>query len=227
MKARNMRRSAGVNLVLSTALVLVCARESWSAIISSSGAVQVIAPPADVVTGHFEDDSIVYTFAEKQFTQLMQSVPLDISVPGIVQGTVPNLSPSSVPAGAVVNSYYLHFDIVGSPSQGQFPADGSVTFDSEILGLIVLTDHLIQTNTSLGALGTVYETGDLAGFEFTNGEEWINLHADRRTVEFHLSVNVAADNFRILTAVPEPSSISAMVVAAAWCIRRRYRTRAS
>ena len=122
-------------------------------IIDTSGAAIVIAPPSSVATGEAESNTDVLVFAERTFEQLGVDLSVDVAVPSTVAAPE-DLSLSSIPAGTVVDSYFLHADPVTSDPVAEF--SGSITFDSEVIGLIVQSDSHDASDSLLGALGTAY-----------------------------------------------------------------------
>ncbi|HVU87577.1 MAG TPA: hypothetical protein VHD36_09655 [Pirellulales bacterium] len=204
--------------------------------IQMSSSVTLISPPADVSEGKLESDTVIWAFPEKQNTVLTQALTIDISTPGTSPfNGVQNLSAGSVSAGTRVSSYFVHFDAVGAPTN-PVTASGSITFDQSILGLIVLSQSLEDSNAILGFSGTTYDnsvTGQqVEGLEIVGGgvgkdsNDQITLSADRHTVTFGFRDTGAPDDFRVVTAVPEPESVMLAVTgligaAALWAGRRR------
>jgi hypothetical protein len=132
-------------------------------------------------------------------------------VPGTSPGaTDSNLSGAIIPAGTTVNSYFLHFDVVGDRGvNNSLEAFGSITFDQPILGLIVFPTSL-NDSTQLGLPGVTYASGNNHGLELglmTNGtHDSVTLSPDMRTVTVDLNDASSPDELRIVTAVPEPAS---------------------
>jgi hypothetical protein len=123
------------------------------------------------------------------------------------------LSPATLQPGTIVNSYALHFDVVGSlATQNAKEAVGSITFTDDVLGLIALSDTLNSTNASLGLSGVLYSSGTDHGLELNPAgggtSDVVTLSADRRTVTVDLQNASFPDDLRIVTAVPEPASLT-------------------
>jgi hypothetical protein len=192
----------------------------FGAISGTTGAVVIAVPPADISNGAWESNTQIRAFSELQQVVLASPLPLDISVPGTSPGAADsNLSPATLQAGTTVNSYALHFDVVGSlPTQNAKEATGSITFSDDVLGLIALSDTLNSTNAILGLPGVIYSNGADHGLELnpagTGTSDVVTLSADRRTVTVDLQNASFPDDLRIVTAVPEPSSLvlAAMLV---------------
>ena len=172
---------------------------------SVSGAVRLIPPPASVQLGALESNTTLFLFAERTTYSLPQSVPVDISTPGTYT-TLP-LSPSTINAGSLVDVYYLHHDQIGfnggtAPGQN---LQGSITFDTDVIGIIALDPTLVATNGILGAPGTLYDNfPNGQGYEFTPPcpglQDSVTLSSDRRTLTVCTTVYGANDDLRIITA---------------------------
>ena len=220
------KRTASFLLIALTALHSA----AKAAIISTTGAILVIPAPPDARTGHLENSASIRAFAEQQNLTLAHPVLVDITVPGTSPaGGVQNLSPGQIATGATVSSFFLHYDQPGAPGV-VVEAIGSITFDTDVLGIIVLSQALDDTDTYPGLPTTIYTSGDsLRGMEiFPAGSDVITLSPDRRTiiVDFHNVNN--ADDVRIITAaVPEPASLLlagiAIVCLAASAMHRQRR----
>jgi hypothetical protein len=199
-----------------------------AAIISTTGAVSVATPPADVSSNHWESDTVIRAFAEQQGLVLLQPASVDISLPGTSpSATDQNLSPAVIPAGTLVNVYSLHFDVVGTrPTNSALEAIGSITFSQDVLGLIALSGTLNNSNATLGLPGLTYSSGPDHGLELNpvggGTSDFVTFSADRRTVNVDLLNASFADDLRIVTAVPEPS-VGLIVVAAASALLVRRR----
>ena len=198
-----------------------------AAIISTSGAIVVISPPSDARTGHFENDHAIHAFAEQQNVTLPNSVAVDVTQIGsTTTGGVLTLSPGTISAGTVVSSYFLHFDDVGS-SQTPVNATGSLTFNTNVLGVAVLSGTLNATDAMPGLPTTIYASGDSSrGFEPPGipGADILTLSSDRRTVTVNLQNVDKSDDVRIITAaVPEPSSLVLLCIGTALLVANRYR----
>jgi MYXO-CTERM domain-containing protein len=150
---------------------------------------------------------------------LPEGQEVDISQIGLVD-QLSDLTPGLIPAGTRVASYIFHADGIGT---GNHIFEGSVTFDEDILGIIVGTTRLNNTDNRFGAVGTTYWNGPSRGLDLaTNpGNDTLLLSVSRNTVSFRLVVGEAMDEFRVLTAVPTPGSFAVAALAAATTLRRR------
>ena len=157
----------------------------------------------------------MFFFAERQDLLLGSSVNVNITSAGFYNSNA-SLTTGSVAAGTAVDSYYLHADPVGSAST-LFTYNGSVTFNTDILVVIVLERQLGDSNGVLGHPGTLYSsTGQ--GLEL-GGPDTVTLTVSGRTLDFHLGTNTAADDIRIITAatVPEPAAWTLLLTCLGLC----------
>ncbi|HEY2760414.1 MAG TPA: PEP-CTERM sorting domain-containing protein, partial [Pirellulales bacterium] len=94
---------------------------------------------------------------------------------------------------------------------------GSITLNDEIIGLIVLSNSLNASTSVLGLPGVIYPSGPDHGLDVSpNGgptSDTVTLSADRRTVTVDFQDAGFPDELRIVTAVPEPSSMILMLSA--------------
>src|SRR5258708_32912148 len=112
--------------------------------------------------------------------------------------SVASLTPGTISAGTLVDSYYLHADPVGaSQNVGQLEA-GEVTFPTNVLGLIVLQPRLSASDAAGGAPGTSYPPGGRA-LEVGSPTDTAILSADRRTVTLHVSTSTESDYVPVVT----------------------------
>jgi len=151
---------------------------------------------------------------------------VEIGVPG-VYGNLTPLTPTPVPEGTPITSYYLHTfgpDIAGNVFAG------SITFSTPILGLLVTAGSLLDSNGLLGVPTTVYPSGGTGfGFDFGSGQlDSVTISADRLTLTFATETFTAADDLRIITAadVPEPATLGLTALGLGAMVRRYRRRRA-
>jgi hypothetical protein len=226
--------AAACSTVLSAVVMLAFPIDLPASIISTAGAVVVTEPPSDIQNGAWESNTDIRAFAELQNVTLTDGVAVQITAPGTSPSDVSqNLSPGTIMAGTTVNSYFLHFDAVGAPTdQNAVSASGSITFSSNILGIAMFPSTLNPTDPIFGLPGVTYATGqgprglDIAPGQFgTMSNDEITLTADLRTVTVNLSDAASPDEFRVFTATPEPSSACLEVAGAVglWAFFRARR----
>lgn len=128
-----------------------------------------------------------------------------------------------VPAGELVDFHYVHFDPVGFGSVPNLPValSGEFTFPSDILGVIVLLEHLKESDFLVNGpttyridpnspLGDPQPTLDLiaglpaSGMEIAPEHDIITLQPDKRTLIVDLTALSPGDNIRVITAAAGP-----------------------
>ncbi len=169
-------------------------------------------PPPDVSQKNGpESNNEVLIFTEQTNYTLPSSVTVDITEPGTYDSERQN-SPGyfgrtrdTIPAGRNVDCYFVHFNPKrGSPG---ILTNGVFRAPAEIIGIIVTTSALSNSDRVLGSEGTLYTTGTAyRGYEtfwINNGtprQERITLKDDRRTVVFdQLDVTGDSEDTRIIT----------------------------
>jgi hypothetical protein len=192
-----------------------------STLVSTSGQVAVLAtPPFSVAVGGLESNLNAYVFQESQLT-LAAPVFTDISTPGDY-ATVGSLTPGMIAAGTPVDVYMLESQPASLPLGGlnYRTYEGSLTFNEPVLGIIVETTGLRNTDSALGAPGTLYPpmTATYSGIELNTpgctgsgcGNDAVVLSPNRETVNFDFVTNFSeVDEIRIITAAtPEPGGIA-------------------
>jgi len=183
---------------------------AYSSIVSITGAVSIISPPADAqVNSVLESDTVAPLFTERTSLVLGSNLVVDFTSTGLQNsnpvGPLPNIL-----AGTDVNSYCLVTDPIGSDANNNRNFSGSITFNTDILGVIALDPEFASSNSILGNPGTLYSA---SGVQLEMGApDNFTISADRRTISFAFSSNTAADDLRIVTsAVPEPTSMIPML----------------
>lgn len=199
--------------------------------ITTSGQVRLTAPPNSLLPGAYESDAAADLFLENLDLVLPGSLAIDASQPGLYNSSA-SLTPSTLAAGTAVSSYYFHADPVTSTGT---PFSGSITFGTNILGVIESTATLAATDSILGTSGVAY-SGVLPGRGLElQGHDSFAISADSRTLSFSVMTWSVVDDMRIVTAAsggqnavsqqvaPEPASVglAAIALGAGLWFRRR------
>ena len=209
-----------------------------AAIIGTTGATLEIVAPTSTELNQLEDNSTIFLFGELRNVTLANFLITDLDTPGSYDRfSPPSAGSSQIAAGTQVDSYFVHYDV----SVGATVNSGSVSFDADVLGIILMTSTFDLagpgggSDALLGASVTTYiPVGGLGvrGMEF--GNDSITLSADLRTVSFTLRGGVnGVDQLRILTmsdliTVPEPGTFAQLglgLAGLAWLGGRPVRRR--
>lgn len=165
----------------------------------TSFAVRLSEPaPASVNPGALESDSHIVLIRERQ--ALTTATAMKVVVPARTDGSASEQI-VTLPAGTRVDSYLLHFDPVGAPSQA-VQVIGSVTFDQPVVGVFAIDPHLDRSQTIFRHPTMAYHDRDLRqGME---AQDSFTLSADGRTIRVLMSVREQqSDQLRVLVANPE------------------------
>jgi len=179
-------------------------------VITTTGQLTVVTPPPSVVKGADPSNTTAIIFEERSsVTVPTGGLRVDIDRPGVnyTGGSAP--APGTIAAGTAVESYLVHAD----PVSGTHNYIGTVTFNSAVLGIEILTPSLVATDGTYGHPGTSYDQGLSRGLE-SSDMDFLTLSSDRETVSINFTTSTGVDDIRIFTAVPEPSSFALAGVAA-------------
>jgi hypothetical protein len=191
-------------------LALTAALTANADLISSAGQVSVIAPPADVrVNLGIQSDTQSFFFTEQRNFILPSAVNVNITSAGTYTSNA-SLTPGTIAASTAVDSYYLHTDPVTTTNHLYV---GSVTFNTQILGVIVLDALFNASNGTLGHTGTLYSASG-QGLELGSPTDAVTVTIVGNTLSFDFATSTAADDIRIITAasVPEPSMLPILLL---------------
>jgi len=148
----------------------------------------------------------LFAFDEDQNVQVVTNpLDYDLTVGGTIgnPGGTPN--PGTLGVGTVVASHYIFFD----PSSAS-DVQGYVEFDSDIIGVIVTTQNLLDSDY-LANTGVNYLNPGERGLELNNADYIISV--TNRRIDIDFTASTPGDYIRVLTAyspgatVPEPSSM--------------------
>jgi prepilin-type N-terminal cleavage/methylation domain-containing protein len=159
-------------------------------------------PPPSVVFDHPNapnPEVASNTEAKVYVEQTDYTLPVDINVDCQTPGyyTTVNGGGGSIPAGTVVDVYYVHFDPVGS--KHSTITNGRINFTAEILGLIYSTGKLKTSDQHVGKEGVTYPSNQNArGFE--NNAEQYELTSDMKSFIIHRFISTfPGEVVRIIT----------------------------
>jgi len=196
-------------IALITVICAFVAMPTMADITGVTGDVLEVSPiPSDLRLDVYESDTNIFVFDEKQNLTLPSDVSVDITQAG-TYNDAGDLTPGTITAGTVVNSYLIHVDPVGTASS-LFTYEGSITFSNRILGVIVNAQSLNDSDSVLGIDTTTYwQSGSYwsyRGLEWTPQDEvQISISLDGMTM--HLAASNVLDNVRVVEMVPVPGAV--------------------
>lgn len=221
LRARNVScprasRQAIVFAIIFLSLFCCELPEAYSSVVSTTGSVFQIAPPASAALDALESNTVAELFTERSSVLLVNNITADVMQPGAVDSQI-TLSPGQISAGQRVDSYLIHVDPIGSLGSLPFTYQGSVTFDTPILGLVWSTVNLNASDAALGAPATLYgPINSFRGYEgpgLASPMDSLVLSPDRLTLSLALRTTQYYDQIRIVTAsVPEPATIALLAM---------------
>jgi len=200
---------------------LELALPAGAALVNAGGTMfQLLPPPTNVSQNVLESDVAIFAFPELAAVLLGHDLVVDASLPGHYD-ELADLTGGVIPAGTAVNSYLLHQDndpdVPGSPLR-----TGSVTFQEQILGVLIGDQWLQNTDGLLGLPTTTYGPGPHRGLELWALDEF-TLSEDLHTLTLTQVTHSFQDQVRIVTAVPEPTTLALLVGGGLMTAFRRRR----
>ena len=120
--------------------------------------------------------------------------PFDLHVPG--RYTRFPAQRGQLAAGTRINSYFFHYDLVGSTTARSLAF--SVTFPFDVLAVVASDENMDAADELLGLSSTLYPT-NLRDRGLEEDEDGIEFQVDRRTIIAQCDAQRAVDSFRVLT----------------------------
>jgi hypothetical protein len=200
------RRSAafarlGLVVVTAAGAVATVGVGSAGAVVSGMCGTVASAPlPPSLRSDTSEENGRFQLFAEARQKTLAVPVAVDITAPGTYDQPIqlPFPAPVLLP-GTVVSSFLLHSDPVGQPQPGQ-RLTATLSFDSDILGVMVQNATLSAADAILGVAGTIYpKLFEERGLELAPKVDFVRLTGPR-SLEVSVQTGTVSDEVRIVTA---------------------------
>jgi hypothetical protein len=181
--------------------------------------VVIVPPPLSLMPDEFENSYELSGFAERVGFASATSFSVDIVTPGTYAQGVP-LTPGTIAAGLPLDVFYFQYDPEGD--ERTF-IEGSITFDKDIIGLIVTDERMNSSDNRFGLLATQYPHNvDVRALELYGNSDSITLSEDRRTINFFFRVTSSVDSFRVITSsIPAPGAMALLGLAGLAPRRRR------
>ncbi len=170
-KGRHISTTVATTMLLGLlGAFVVGAAPGGASVVAWSGALMIDSTPPPLVSlGTQESDSVMNLFTERTDDTLAKPLPVDITPNGNFPAKydgIDSLTPSDVAAGTTIDSYFLKSEPVGPTRPGDYYAySATITFSAPILGVMVTTGTLNDTNKDVGAIGTTYDLQAGAGLE--------------------------------------------------------------
>lgn len=206
-----------MNRLLFIVPVICCtAGVGRAGIVASGGAATLGPAPASVLLDAVESNTAAPVFIESENLTLSVGLPVDVTAAGTVDA-LGDLTPGVIPAGTLLNSYFLFSDPVGNTASTY---EGFVEFDQPILGVIVTRDNLAASDLLVGNPGTTYGDFPARNLELGANSDRVVLSVSRFRLGFRFSTSSAADHVRVITA-PTPGAAALLAAAGLVGARRR------
>ena len=187
-----------------------------ASLIGISGNVNIVQAPSDTLD--LQSNSNAFIFDEQKNFALTENLFINASVSGTYSGGDGSPATNFIPVNTSIDSYYLQsrtYFIGEEPAgvplrEGAINYVGSLTFDTQILGIIFNKDDLINSSSLLGLNGTTYSNRQLEDPSTVDFADFVTISPDLMTLNFDLNSGTPADSVRIITSVstvPVPPSI--------------------
>lgn len=221
-----MRETTALCAALAVAYAGSGLHQARADITSTHGDMTVAAnPPLSVESGAWESTGSIRVFQEAGSLALTRAVTVDFSTTGMTYDDRKDFSPANLAEDTIVDSYLVHVDPVRRQS---FWYSGSVTFEREILGIIVTWKNMKASNLTLAAEGTKYLAQ--RGFGIEIGRDKVDWSVDGKSLTFWGHARPKIDQIRVLTKpfehdseIPTPGALSGLVLGAGLLGSRRQR----
>jgi hypothetical protein len=205
-------------------VICLCAALNASAaavtgVVSYNSNIVFRSAPSSLASGSLESNGHAFGFLEAAGFTLSQALPVDIlPLPPYEHDYIltSDTNPGSLAAGTFVNSYFIHYDPVGSSDSSiHNPGTIEIQFATPIIGIQLTRLRLGNSSSAqLHIPGVTYETESAIqyGVELDSGTnnypDWLHL-IDPYTVDIRLHSSLAnIDDLRILTVgTPEPGTV--------------------
>jgi hypothetical protein len=194
-------------LLFFTILSMLLASPAWADIIGASANVNYsLTTPIDLTDDALQSNSVLYAIQEKQYYSLPSNVTLTsgfVSAPfSWYAGS--STSAMTLYAGTVINTTILHFDSATEHETSAYAEiTGYITFANPIIGVIVTSYGLDNTNTALGISGITYNSNSNHGLESPD-HVWVDA-SNLYKLNFYLKSWGLSNEIRVVTT-PVPGA---------------------
>jgi len=207
-----MSLNPAVRFVSVVAAVAGLSAAASAVITGTTGAPFQIAAPASCIPFALPTGSQIFVWNEQQGVNVT-GLPVDLSINPSNSG-----SPTAGFVAGLVDSHFVHFDALGQ-------ANGTVTFNSPIIGVAYSDTFLDVSDPVTGAFGTVYPTGTPGRGVFTLPflNSFVDINGNTLTLKLDtISPVYDFDQIRVYTrTVPAPGSMALLGAGGLLASRRR------
>ncbi len=167
-------------------------------------------PPFSVEVNTLENDTHIVVFNEATRREVTSPIRMNGIIPRFYDNVAENQAVFLQP-GTVVDSYFVHFDLVGINQN--VSKSGTITMPRDIIGVITRRIHLDPSDAPLGSPTTIYPdpNGTVPGFnnnarglELSFNTDRFRLTGDLRQIILTHQTDVSADQMRIIVAPKAP-----------------------
>lgn len=170
-----------------------CWPVNWG-VLRSSGVVRFDNPGPPFRPHEYEDNDHIIAFFESDNVPVTQDIAASINEPG--EYRMSRTLKTKIAKGGRVRSYLLQFNPVGIPKPS-IDLQGTITFDSPVVGLIGKVPDQVATDDTFGNPDFVYRDDAARGLE---GPDYTTLTKDRRTLIINWRAGASVDQLRVLVA---------------------------
>ena len=200
-------------LFLLFAAVLANVQTQASIVSVTSSWVKQLSGPQDFSQNGLKSDSEIFLEQEQQSFVLSTNLQLDVTTPGSYDKDTFVFSTTNLPAGTIVDSFLLHVQ-PDAKTIHETNKLTTITFDREIIGLIMSRTSLTNSDSVVGNSANTYDPPPNARhFSVTEPTDAFTLSQDRLSFSIdaiHVGVGYG-DQVRVIT-VPEPAAISLVLL---------------
>ena len=170
--------------------------------------------PNSVQADDLQGNNRAVLFQEQNNYELQERLKIDITQPGTYT-SVNQLQNGFLESGTPINSYFLHFDPVGSgPNNPNRTVNSSITFDEKILGVIVTGNTKFHGpngsgsgSNQLGLSSTSYRgEGGKLDIDDPSSPDFVQWNGN--TISFNFRAGSKSDQIRIITEHPVPPALT-------------------
>ena len=204
---------AGTILAITTAVVGVDAPSAGASVVSQCGQIMGTAPPSNVAGSVGVSNTTMPVFQEQMNLSLPSALAVDITPPAsfpAVYNSPSKLTPGNIASGTSVDSYMAYASPTSKQASPQFNYVATLNFSSPVLGVIVSSSTLNNTDSVVGAPGTTYPHDAFRGLELGSsaGDGDVVKLLTPNSIYLFINTNLDIDEVRVITAGSTSGSVT-------------------